>query len=426
MFHKIPPVPTNARSSSTDNINTRFSPADWHGQFNSNANDYFQPPPIRRKPLHSQSPITTTFQDHSKSNGVPSSNSNQDPTSPAGPDREPFRPEFWTEELKQHTWDPQPTPQTSPKRSAPMSRKVPESRVKSFRGTSGTRSTRRAAVPKPATVSTASEGSDSQESPSESTSARAMAEESPASNVNDEGSAMDIDPITPSNERQEDSTPATSNGMSGTDLNDTTRTGKVEPGMKPPTSNRTSPPPGESHVETNGVPPSSKLNLDNLKKVEPFIQSTGQGLKDMQDLSSTLPFESRASITDPLTPLAPRQLQLPKPPKCPPVPPKLTQTTWEQYLATMQVYMYEWNLFVDLMLAHFQERQVETKERLTPNWMSILGEGPKGGYLKYMQGVEEDFRVREHYDVAWEKHREGMWAFGKIRAGAVEKALKSV
>lgn len=420
MFGTVPSAIKNVRSSSTDNINTRFSPADWSGEFNSNAKDYFQPPFTRRKPVHSQSPIKTTFKDPPNVNGVPGSNSNQIPTSP-GP--EPFRPEYWTEELKRHTWDPPPPPQTSPKRSAPMSRKPSETRSKSFRGASATRPIKRAAVPKPATVSTASEGSDVQESASDSTSSRPIAEETSPGNGNSEGSAMDIDPMTPPNERQGNSSTATPNDTSRPELNGTVPTGTIQPGIKQSTANRTVSPPGDSSTESNGLPSTSKLNLDNLKKVEPFTQSSGQGLKDMHDLFSTLPFESRASTT--LAPLTPRRLQLPNPPKSPPAPTKLTQTTWEQYLATMQVYMYEWNSFVDRMLAHFQERQVEAKERLTPNWMTILGEGPKGGYLKYMQGVEEDIRVREHWNVAWDKHREAMWAFGKVRAGAVEKALQA-
>jgi hypothetical protein len=49
------------------------------------------------------------------------------------------------------------------------------------------------------------------------------------------------------------------------------------------------------------------------------------------------------------------------------------------------------------------------------------GSGDKGGYGKYMRGVEEDFRVRAHWDVSWEKHRECLRGLGKVR----ERLLKS-
>jgi hypothetical protein len=50
----------------------------------------------------------------------------------------------------------------------------------------------------------------------------------------------------------------------------------------------------------------------------------------------------------------------------------------------------------------------------------MKGEGPDGGYLRYMQGLEEDVTVREHWDVAWERHREAMRRFGRVKAKVVE------
>lgn len=53
---------------------------------------------------------------------------------------------------------------------------------------------------------------------------------------------------------------------------------------------------------------------------------------------------------------------------------------------------------------------------MKPDWMSAVGDGnDKWGYKKYMQGVEEDVRVREHWDVSWERHRECVKGLGLMR-----------
>ena len=82
----------------------------------------------------------------------------------------------------------------------------------------------------------------------------------------------------------------------------------------------------------------------------------------------------------------------------------------------MGSYMFEWNLFNQKMLDHFVGRQASVEDVLKPNWMSAVGEGTeRWGYKKYMQDVQEDFRVREHWDVSWEKHRECMKGLGGVR-----------
>ena len=52
--------------------------------------------------------------------------------------------------------------------------------------------------------------------------------------------------------------------------------------------------------------------------------------------------------------------------------------------------------------------------------MNALGEG---GFRSYTRGLEEDIRVREHWDVSWEKHREVMGGLGKVRERVVKGVL---
>lgn len=167
--------------------------------------------------------------------------------------------------------------------------------------------------------------------------------------------------------------------------------------------------------------------------------------------------------------LDPRPLQLPRPPKAPLAPGTVTPSAWEIYLATSRVYLKEWTVFNDKMLGHFNDRQRDVKESMVEDWMGVVGDidgpthlnedgdahededdeddeedegetiekagkrrrGAKGqgrrrrqGFLKYMQSMEEDFRVRQHWDIAWEKHRDAMWTFSKTRDEAIRKLLR--
>lgn len=210
------------------------------------------------------------------------------------------------------------------------------------------------------------------------------------------GSAMDIDPaVTPEVDEQRE----------------------VNGGNKAPPK-----PPKLS--QEDAVKQESHMNLGDLKDVAPFAPSN-EGLKNLADLSATLPFESRPSVNNVTEgTLSPQLLKLPAPPKRISVPETLTQTSWERYIAQMRAYMLAWNTFNTKMLAHFNERQASVETTLKPEWMSAIGDGTdKWGFLAYMQGVEEDFRVRAHWDVSWEQHRECMRGFGSVRdmlrAGAI-------
>ena len=160
------------------------------------------------------------------------------------------------------------------------------------------------------------------------------------------------------------------------------------------------------------------LNLGNLKNVAP-IAPNKSGLGDLDDLNTTLPFESRRS-NRPARPLTPQRLDLPNPPKAPVVPGKLTQSSFDYYIVYMRAYMVEWNVFNKRMLAHFTTRQEEVENKLGNDWIGAVGEE---GYAKYMRGVEEDFRVREHWNVSWERHKGFMENLGQVRERAVTGKL---
>lgn len=181
-------------------------------------------------------------------------------------------------------------------------------------------------------------------------------------------------------------------------------------------------------------PSKNGINLEELSKQAPFSPSA-TGLKDMHDLASNLPWESRASEKVNLeksTTLRLRELDLPKPPKCI-VPPSLDQLNvgnWNKYVENLQTYMQDWNGFNEKMIDHFKVRQDQFCRGMADNWISMIGDGPsadelspndptinrsRAGYGTYMDWLRDDAICRQWWENANEKHRQCLEDLGRIR-----------
>ena len=406
----IPPLSKDFKSHSSENINTTFSPTDWSGKFTGNATEYFGPVsgkadsatrgkvspgrgrPTSRTPLqehYNQPPVSDQATSQVGDPQIPPPKAAAPPLS-AGQAK--FSADEWAQIFKERKWAfPPPPPPLSPSRQTNFKR--PKSPRKQSRSTN-----KRPPASKPASVRAAVD--ESGEVAGNDTVSNAG---SISSHTSVDGTAMEID---------ENLTPPVVNTRSS----NPTETTPKQPSQRAPGS---SVPPSDTSARIYQQEPSN-LNLGNLKKVSPFVPGN-EGLKDLGDLSTTLPFESRPAASTSC--LAPQRLALPNPPKGPDIPEKLTQNAWERYLAQMRAYMLEWNRYNKKMLGHFSDRQRDVEDGLAPEWMSAVGEGSgdKGGYGKLMQGIEEDFRVRAHWDVSWEKHRDCLRGLGKVR----ERLLKT-
>lgn len=415
----MPPITKEFKSHSSENINTTFSPTDWSGKFTGNATEYFgpvsgkadaatrsrgsptrgrhtsRPPPQQEE---QQQPLGS-YPRNLQSDNPPMFSSTM-PIQPTSSGRTKFSPDEWNQIFKEQKWafPPPPPPPQSPNRQATSRRPNPPRKQSRS-------SNKRPAVSTPASVGATVDDSGEEEVGG----GTGSNVESLSSHASGDGSAMDIDPaFTPPGDK-----PSTAADVTNSNPTETT---PKQPSLNPFRPSVESCDKGTRTNQQDGP----NLNLDNLKNVAPFASSK-DGLKGLDDLSSTLPFESRPAAS--AQSLAPQRLALPKPPKAPEVPDKLTQSAWERYLAQMRAYMFEWNGYNKKMLAHFNDRQRDVETGLTPDWMSTVGEGggERGGYGKYMRGVEEDFRVRAHWDVSWEKHRDCLRGLGKVR----ERLLKS-
>ncbi|KAL8702710.1 MAG: hypothetical protein Q9201_004110 [Fulgogasparrea decipioides] len=398
-----PTHPPPLRSHSSDTISVNFSPSDWHGKFTGKPEEYFEPPTRRTNvargrtsPTKRQAPLSSQTQPPPSAEGhqLPNSTSHMPPPPPPQPtQREEYSPDKWAPYFKPGTlnWPPPPP------HVGVVTRGVSKKRPKTPSRRDSRTVFKRAAIPKPATVAPAVDDAD------EDTASSNLA--SASSHTSSAGSAMDLDTSTspPSAGKQRPS--------SIVGAKEATPRPPVPP--RPTATPRAQPPPDNAH-----------LDLGNLKNVAPFAPNQ-EGIRDLNDLTTALPFESKASVQSAEPPLSPRKLELPNPPKPPIAPEKLTQGSWERYLAAMRVYMFEWNAYNTKVLAHFNERQASVETTLKPESLSAVGEGTENwGFGKYMQGVEEDFRVREHWDLSWERHRECMRALGGVRAKLLGSSVK--
>ncbi|WEW54877.1 hypothetical protein PRK78_000303 [Emydomyces testavorans] len=410
---------TTPKSKSHDYINTTFSAKDWSGTFGNGA-DFFAPvssgstPPTSRTSTRGRTldkhDISSHFQSSDSSQKADNATADRASSQPAPPFPEnEFSADGWAELLKDNAW-------TVPNTDGFQRHSADSRRQKSPRKQSKPAS-KRPAIPRPATVTTEAEETEAAYAPA----AAAAAETA---------EAMDIDETLPGAQdtqaanAKESANPLSANG--------------------PPVSNMTIDP----------------LDLRNIGLVNPFTATNKKGINDLKDLNSTLPFNSQSSSDR--TRIKPRGLSLPNPPKPPTLPnlavnpglpgmkpeQDLARVNWDRYMADMAAYMKEWNTFNRTMLTHFNARQNFVDTMLSPNWMNARGDSSrlnlgenqipaalaaddddedesgdekcrsksgKFGFNTYLRGMEEDFVVRQHWEVAWERHRQCILNLGCLR-----------
>ncbi|KAK2768285.1 hypothetical protein FQN54_000138 [Arachnomyces sp. PD_36] len=471
------------KSRSHESINMTFSANDWNGKFEGSS-EFFAPKPSSGDE-HQRSSMRTRGRTNGRSRsasqskaGAGHNTSTQPPPMPSSQQHGQFAEgaffaDKWAQELKGDTWTfPHNESSGYAQKPAAGADRHPSPK-KPIRTTK-----QRTNVPKPASVSADADG---EEETVYATTEGGLHPRKEYGGASSGGEAMDIDDDIPAgrgstgaNSAQHGEPRLVSVEPNNPEWRASARQGQQQPpiGVRPTTGA------ANDGVAAKGPSPlnsaksgNNLLNLSKLNKTAPFTTTNHTGINDLNDLTTTLPFESRSgnSVNNKNTSarltVRPADLALPKPPKAP-VPPKfstmtnffdptqlqrpvLDQKSWDRYVAEMGAYMSEWNAFNRKMLGHFNARQETVETGLAPRWISAVGDSSrlnldsefsldagadgvagagaadsveslvagsgKGGYNAYLRGIDEDVVVRKHWDVAWERHRACIIALGELK-----------
>ena len=376
------PRTASLRRQSSENINTKFSPDDWHGKF-------FEPPLSRSNTPRSVSPVKPNIfqqqqdQDSQRSSQNEESMQNSSPKTSATSVTPPppfahgkFQHEQWAPHLNNLKFDVPSSPQG--RSSSRMS----------------TRNRPRIRLPRAANHQ-ASVG-DAEDDPTANSATEESVESSKASSDAD---AMDVDEPTPPPVKSDpqhtnsEHTPSARPDASNT----TPRQAPVPPPRSPAVKPRTN---------DHGQPEKkvSHLNLGDLKNIYPFAPSN-EGLGNMGEMGTTLPQPSHASQSKYSTESSLQRMKFPNPPPCPSNPLSLTQHSWDHYCLNLHRYQDEWAKFNDQM-AEILKNIIRESQKL--DWSDPEG----SGYDKYMAMLGEHHRARVHMDVACENNEKCMRSLG--------------
>ncbi|KAL9124044.1 MAG: hypothetical protein Q9217_006589 [Psora testacea] len=390
-----PPPPL--RSQSSDTINMKFSPSDAPPKFGGDTS-FYPPPPSSDRPCKSSTfPLRAQLnQDTSPSREVPGYGPHiptlDVPPPPKGPSK--YSSEDWDKQFGAHTFEP---PLSGSSSRTASRKRAGTPRIGSLNNLKRPGTTGRA----PSFQATVVDDSD--EPP--------VYNATPADNLNgsvtssrvstgSDGSAMDIDSSPPA--------PDSKLKTNGDDVSPSQTRDLPSIPRFPPLPPRADIP---SHLE----PDSQNMNFAGFQNVAPFAPSN-EGLDNVDELKTALPFASHASATKPNFENCTKKLELPKVPKTPTPPSTLTQTSWQRYLADMNAYIFKWNTFSAQILLLFQNRQEEHRE-IGPSWVGQVG----GDVDAYLMALDEDERARNYWEVASERHRECFQTLKKVRGDLLKK-----
>ncbi|KAL9097645.1 MAG: hypothetical protein Q9163_006329, partial [Psora crenata] len=379
------------RSQSSDTINMKFSPSDAPPKFGSD-NSYFPPPSSNRPSKSTTFPVDTQSNQQASPTrqfpgNEPSIFSPDIPPPPKGPSK--YSSGDWDKRFSAHTFEPPPSGSSS--RTASRKR-AGTPRTGSFNNLKRAGTAARATGFQPTVVDAGEETSVNSKAPTDNfngstTSSRASA--------GSDGSAMDIDsPPPPSIDSK-----SKENGDG------------VLPARAHPLPDNSPGPTFPPRADMPQQPGSDSLNMDlgGFNKVAPFA-SSNEGLDDIADLQTALPFESRASSNRPNFDSCTKRIEFPKVPKVPSPPSTVTKASWARYMDDMNAYMFKWNTFCAQMLLLFQNRQEEHRE-IGPSWIGQVG----GDVDAYLKALDEDERARKYWEVANERHTECFRKLKKVR-----------
>jgi curved DNA-binding protein CbpA len=433
---------TNGKARSAEEINMNFSNDEkFDGTFTSRPED-FAPPTGRKQPSpNGRTPRTPNFQPRSATmDDSTTSTYFEKPQRPFGSDGTPRETPLETaqggydsEEWSQRVKDPsfaswaQPQPQQPPRQGSPSKGgATPAARKASQGRRSGRSATGRAAdgtpLPQPHVVDLTEEET-------------STAERADDANAFDDGDAMDIDDTPPTTRSANDAADASGPGKGPRVYSVPISSWRQQQeqifgqASKPGAGSR-------PHRASTNDDTKFGASLDDLSKVEPFAKpaSGSNGLNNLGDIGSQLPFKSEASRDLPTTSsLSQQHAKFPPVPAPPPEPTNLTKALWQGYVTDFGKYLVAFHLWNKKMLEHFATYELKSEQRLEGGtaWLEAVGEtsgisGTQQGFGSYLTESLGVAKSREYWVVGCKKHQEGLNTFAQVKESVRAKAAKGL
>ncbi|KXT16248.1 hypothetical protein AC579_6942 [Pseudocercospora musae] len=419
--------PTRGKSRSVEEINTNFSPEPFAGRFQGSG-DYFAPSPNGRRPSPSLRSGSSRAQRANTTDSTPASK----PSSPMPPPpfvREPneqrsrppsmygtpvdgkFNPDHWSEALKDaHSWAVPGPPPNPPLSKAPSSKGSRPSSKSQPGPTLGTDKSPHVVDDNDDVVEVDRNG-------------HPVASGGAA----DDGDAMDIDTPPRPTDAAEQAAPLSSSANEPRLYSVPPSQWRQEQAQSYSHNRQTSS--SSRRAQRKSGQSDLKTNLDSLRHTIP-LEGGKDGLNELADLSSSLPYASKASSTLPTEGDDPPEVKLPQYPKAPSGPTKLTKASWTEYAQKFANYLLGHHMWNRSMLEHFNRREPQAEACMShgTDWLSASGDTVNGapGFGEYCKAVKQDQKWRTAWQVGCDKHLQNVNDFEQMRSRVKQSAENGI
>ena len=196
-----------------------------------------------------------------------------------------------------------------------------------------------------------------------------------------------------------------------------------------------------SHSRTEGTQtsqsnPSISISMNDFTQAPPFTNQTTGGIGNLGDLSSSLPFESKASTKPPFkdeTPTDGIESKLPAAPLRPVLQclQSLSKSNWHKDLLHFTQYIHDWNTYNCMVSSYFAQQADACHEMeqgpssgAVAGFLGAVGETEKlKGWHSYMDSFHQQGHIRQDWNTACDHHYRALEEFSRVRDNVMHSGI---
>ncbi|KAI9659183.1 MAG: hypothetical protein M1831_003765 [Alyxoria varia] len=189
-------------------------------------------------------------------------------------------------------------------------------------------------------------------------------------------------------------------------------------------------------TQTSQSNPSINISMNDFSQTAPFTNQTTGGIGSLGDLSSNLPFESKASTKPPFkdeTPTDGIESKLPGAPLRPVLQclQSLNKANWQKDLLHFTQYIHEWNNYNCMVSGYFSHQASACLEMeqgpscgAVAGFLGAVGETEKlKGWHSYMDSFHQQGHIRQDWNSACDQHYQALEEFSRVRDNVMHSGI---